>query len=64
MRSLDEFSAALGSVIAGAAQQAVTNTQARAVVQAAATGGEDAVRTMTENMSTADLQRLKAQLER
>ncbi|MEU2316575.1 hypothetical protein ACFY7X_13680 [Streptomyces althioticus] len=67
-RNIDEFANDLANVtqqvVQAAAQGARTTAQARALYQAAATGGEDAVRAAASRMSTADLQRIKKQLER
>ncbi|MGA5670054.1 hypothetical protein ACPCTG_31805 [Streptomyces pseudogriseolus] len=66
-RNLDEFANDLTTVtqqvVQAAAQGARTTAQARALYQAAATGGEAAVRAAASRMSTADLQRIKKQLE-
>ncbi|OSZ61285.1 hypothetical protein OQI_06135 [Streptomyces pharetrae CZA14] len=64
MRNLDEFAAALSQVTAQAARAATTHTQTHAVIAAAASGGEDAVRRAVAGMSTADLQQLQEQLKR
>lgn len=64
MKNLDQFSAALGAVIADASRQTVVTAQANAVVRAAATGGAAAVDRMLEGMSTAEIQAVKARLER
>ncbi|MGW3383344.1 hypothetical protein ACWDCO_24550 [Streptomyces albogriseolus] len=67
-RNLDEFANDLTTVtqqiVQAATQNARTTAQARALYQAAATGGEDAVRAAASHMSTADLQAIKKQLER
>jgi hypothetical protein len=64
MRNLQEFAAALSQVTGEVTRQAVTRTQARTVIDAAASGGEAAARKALEGMSTADLQRLERQLKR
>ncbi|MFI0192069.1 hypothetical protein ACH4PW_31555 [Streptomyces sp. NPDC017082] len=64
MRNLDEFAAALSQVTAQAARAATTSSRTRTVISAAASGGEGAVRRAVAGMSTADLKRLKRQLER
>lgn len=64
MRNLDDFSAAMSQVTAQAAHAAITSTQTRTVIDAATSGGEDAVRRAVAGMSTTDLERLKHQLER
>lgn len=64
MRNLDEFAAALSQVTAQATRAATTSTRTRTVIDAAASGGEDAVRRAVADMSTADLKQLKHQLER
>ncbi|MGW1870955.1 hypothetical protein ACWCPS_36120 [Streptomyces mauvecolor] len=64
MSSLDDFAADLAKVTNDITRKAVTRTQARAVTQAAKTGGKDAAGRLMEGMSTAELQRLKKQLER
>ncbi|CAM5233030.1 hypothetical protein [Streptomyces pseudogriseolus] len=63
MRNLDDFAAALSQITAQAARAATTSTQTRTVIDAAASGGEDAVRRAVSGMSTTDLKRLKRQLE-
>ncbi|GHG33101.1 hypothetical protein GCM10018777_56410 [Streptomyces albogriseolus] len=67
-RNLDEFANDLTTVtqqiVQAATQGARTTAQTRALYQAAATGGEDAVRAAASRMSTADLQAVKKQLER
>ncbi|MGV9226426.1 hypothetical protein ACWDPF_27580 [Streptomyces albogriseolus] len=67
-RNLDEFANDLTTVtqqiVQAATQSARTTAQTRALYQAAATGGEDAVRAAAARMSTADLQAIKKQLER
>ncbi|MFH9677421.1 hypothetical protein ACH4L5_34860 [Streptomyces sp. NPDC017405] len=64
MRNLDDFAAALSQVTAQAARAATTSSRTRRVIDAAASGGEDAVRRAVAGMSTADLKRLQRQLER
>lgn len=67
-RNLDEFANDLTTtvqqVVQAATQNAHTTAQTRALYQAAATGGEAAVRAAASRMSTADLQAVKKQLER
>ncbi|MEV4975536.1 hypothetical protein [Streptomyces scopuliridis] len=57
MRNLDELAAELTKVTTAATQHAITRTQTRAVVNAAASGGEDAARRLAAGMSTEHLQR-------
>ncbi|MFE2045337.1 hypothetical protein ACFXAZ_31360 [Streptomyces sp. NPDC059477] len=64
MATLDSFSRDLGNVIGEAAEHAVAKTQANALVQAAATGGADAVAAVAQTMSTEELQRAQAYLQR
>ncbi|MFI2214949.1 hypothetical protein [Streptomyces sp. NPDC020141] len=62
--SLEAFSRDLNAVISEAAQHAVAKAQADALVQAAASGGADAVGRVASGMSTEDLQRAQAYLQR
>jgi len=64
MRNLDEFAAALSQITAQATRAAVTSTKRRTVIAAAASGEEEAVGRAVAGMSTAELRRLKKQLER
>ncbi|MFI1867372.1 hypothetical protein [Streptomyces jumonjinensis] len=63
-RNLDEFARELAMVTESLKGAAVTRAQTRAVVDAAASGGADAVRRLAESMSTADLQRVMRDLQR
>ncbi|WP_332010751.1 hypothetical protein [Streptomyces uncialis] len=62
--TLDDFSRDLGAAIGEAAQHAVAKAQADALVQAAASGGADAVGRVASGMSTEELQRAQAYLQR
>ncbi|MFF8960804.1 hypothetical protein [Streptomyces sp. NPDC014894] len=62
--SLEAFSRDLNVVVTEAAQHAVAKSQAGALVQAAASGGADAVAQIASGMSTEDLQRAQAYLQR
>jgi hypothetical protein len=67
-RNIDEFAAELNQVTAqviqAAAQGARTRGNADALVQAARTGGEAAIRQAAASMSTEDLQRVQKRLSR
>lgn len=63
-RNLDEFAAELSQVTAEATRAALTKGQANAIVSAAASGGEDAVRRLAQDMSTEDIQRVVNRLQR
>lgn len=62
--NLDEFASDLTHVTAAVVQAATTSSQTRALLNAAKTGDQTKVRQIAEGMSTADLQRIKQQLER
>jgi hypothetical protein len=63
MRNMHEFGAALSQVTAEATRATITSAQARVVVDAAASGGAEAVARAVQGLSTAELQELKRQLE-
>ncbi|MEU5580957.1 hypothetical protein ABZ791_30235 [Streptomyces huasconensis] len=54
-RNLDEFAADLAAVTAQAAQAAVGNLKADALLEASRKGNEAAVRDIANSMSTAEL---------
>lgn len=63
-RNLDEFAHDLTNATQQVVQAATTNSQTRALYDAAQTGDTATVARLAESMSTADLERVKRQLDR
>lgn len=61
-RTLDEFASDLTVATTAAVIAACTRSQANTLVNAAATGGEAAVRAAAENLSTDQLKAIQQQL--
>ncbi|MBP5942596.1 hypothetical protein [Streptomyces acidiscabies] len=63
-QNLDQFQAALSEATSGAVQQAKTNVNVKALVEAAKSGDQAKVQKIASGMSTRELQAAKRQLER